>query len=99
MKVNQKGYKVTKKVVREYLKEKLSTDEAWAIRALVKIYAYQTENEKEYLETNEENGVGFSGADAEILTSFAEQYRRKGYLSPKQMEIVYKKMKKYGLLG
>ena len=95
MKTKQIGRKLTKKVIREYLREKLSTDKKWALHALEAIYDYQTSHEQELETTNEENGVGFSGADAEILTSFAKQYETRKYLSPKQMEIVYKKMKKY----
>jgi len=95
MKTKQIGQKVTKKIIKQYLQEKLSTDYKWALKALFRVYDYQTLDEQEAATTCEENGIGFTGADAEILTSFAEQYRRKGYLSPKQMEIVYKKMKKY----
>ena len=36
-----------------------------------------------------------NGADAEFLTSLAQQYERKGDLSEKQMNILYKKMPKY----
>jgi hypothetical protein len=39
--------------------------------------------------------VGFTGTDAEILSSFSKQLIEKGWLSPKQMVIVRKKIKKY----
>jgi hypothetical protein len=39
--------------------------------------------------------VGFTGADGEFLTSLAKQLQKKGYLSPKQMTFVFKKMPKY----
>lgn len=90
-----KGNKVTKKIVREYLRFKLETNQTWAFRALTRIYDYQTESEKSIETTNCNNDVGFTGVDAEILTSLAKQYQKKGYLSPKQTAIVMKKMKKY----
>ena len=37
--------------------------------------------------TKHQDGVGFSSADAEILTSFALQYGRKGRLSDKQLAV------------
>jgi len=87
--------RITKGQVAEFVKAKLSTDEKWAKRALLSIYAYQTADEQSMRTTNRWNGVGFSGCDADILSSFAEQLQRRGTLSHKQMAIVFKKMKKY----
>lgn len=87
--------KVTKKAVREYLRKKLSTDETWATRCLVVIYGRQTKGEQTIQDTREPNGVGFTGIDGNILSSFAEFYQRNNYLSPKQMKILLKKAKKY----
>lgn len=86
---------ITKKEIREFLKSKLSTDKAWAIRAMSRIYDYQTETEKNYHDTIDRNYVGFSGADAKILTSIYDYYKNHGYVSPKQLAIVYKKIPKY----
>ena len=86
---------MTKKDVIEYYKAKLSTDEGWALRGLERIAMRQTEYELENKLTEENNRVGFSGPDAEILTSF---YRvvKKGYsLSPKQKVILFHKIPKY----
>jgi hypothetical protein len=38
--------------------------------------------------TAERNGIGFSGPDAEILSSFACQYPRRRSLCPKQMNLL-----------
>lgn len=65
------------------------------LNALVKIYNCQTDDEKLIGITNEFNDIGFSGADGEILTSFAKFYLKNGYLSPKQKKIAFKKMQKY----
>lgn len=90
-----KEVKITKGKTIEFVKNQLSTSEKWVLRALVKIYEFQTEDEKEHETTHDYNGVGFTGVDGEILTSFAKQYLRKNYLSQKQMAIVFKKMPKY----
>lgn len=87
--------KITKKAQREYLRKMLSVNKKWAIRALLLIYDYQTEDEKVEEITRNLNGVGFTGTDGEILTSFANQYLRKGQLSDRQMDLLMKKMKKY----
>ena len=87
--------KVTKGAIAEFVRFKLSTDEAWAKKALLKIYEFQTNEEQMRGNTLFYNGVGFNGADAEILSSLAEQFKRKGWLSPKQMAIVMRKMQKY----
>lgn len=62
---------------------------------LVKVYECQTADEQAIGETMEHNGMGFNGLDAEILSSFARFYLQRGYLTPKQIEICRKKMKKY----
>ena len=87
--------KVTNVERKEFVKTKLATDIAWAQRALIKIFELQTEDEKAYATTSVDNGVGFTGCDAEILTSFANGLKKYKRLSPKQMAIVYKKMPKY----
>jgi hypothetical protein len=96
----------TKAQRQEWLRQKLATDPAWAIRALKAIYKQQTENERQDASTHDENGVGFSGNDAEILSSFAERVlaweatapANRLYaspLSPRQMEVLLKRIKRY----
>lgn len=64
-------------------------------KALVKLYEKQTYDEKQAHETKEHNGVGFNGVDAKILTSFANFYKKTGFLTPKQLIIARKKIMKY----
>lgn len=87
--------KITKGQIKEYVRTKLSSDSRWAKHALLKIFEFQTAEEQEYETTSVHNGVGFTGIDGEILASFAKQLQTKGYLSPKQMDLLYKKMPKY----
>ena len=84
-----------KTITKDYIKNQLATNPAWAIRGLVKIYTLQTADEQASDRTSHDNGVGFSGVDANILSSFAKQVNAGRNLSPKQMAIVYKKMPRY----
>lgn len=63
--------------------------------ALKKLYACQTEDEKEDGAANHKNGAGFNGVDAGILTSFCEFLNKAGFLTEKQKVIARKKMVKY----
>ncbi len=78
------------------LKENLAINAKWAKVACQRIYEYQTASEQASGSTRDHNGVGFSGADGEILSSFAEQINSGRFVgSPKQMKILFKKMPKY----
>jgi hypothetical protein len=79
----------------EFLKATIASNDKWAIRAMLAIYAKQTAAEQAAEGTIEDNGVGFSGVDGHILTSMSNQYIRYGRLSPKQLAIVRKCMPKY----
>jgi len=70
-------------------------DDAYAIGALLAIYNNQTKDEKKDNHTKYDNGVGFNGADAQILTSLSKHYLAKGWLSPKQLSVVKNKLPKY----
>ncbi len=62
----------------------LKNDEAVG-RALLAILKRQTFDEQQAHDTKYVNGVGFSAFDANIMTSMAEQWRDKQFLSPKQL--------------
>ena len=86
----------TKKNTLLFVKSKLATDKVWATKAMIRIYQEnQTAEEQVAKVTKEDNGIGFSGCDAEFLSSLAEQYLRRGNLSDKQMAFVHRKMPKY----
>lgn len=86
----------TKKDTLAFVKSQLATNKVWATKALVRIYQEnQTVDEQVAKTTSHDNGIGFSGCDAEFLSSLAEQYLRRGNLSDKQMSFVFKKMPKY----
>jgi len=86
----------TKKSRIAFLREMLASEVRWAIKGLVTIYDYQTAEEQNAGHTHDHNGVGFSGADSEILSSFAKQVNAKRFAgSEKQMNILFKKIPKY----
>lgn len=86
---------MTRKALLAALKERLAQDDRWALRALSVVYANQTAAEQASQQTIEHNGVGFSGPDAEILSSFAQQYQRRGSLSLRQMAVLRRKIPSY----
>lgn len=80
---------------REEIKDVLSRHDDQVGKALVKLYEMQTPDEQTDHTTRCKNGAGFNGVDAQILSSFAEFYMARHYLSPKQLVIARKKIMKY----
>ena len=83
-----------KKMV-EFMRVKLGTNPTCARRALIRIFENQTEYEQSAETVNEFNGIGFTKSDGQLLTSFANQLSDRGFLSPKQMNILFRRMPKY----
>ena len=63
-----------------YIRNKLKHNDQWILKALYTIYLRQTEDEKRMGTTKYDNGIGFTGPDGEILTSYAKQVISKNYL-------------------
>ena len=87
--------KITKAAALEFLRSKLANDPVWARAALLRIYENQTADEKSGEEVHYDNGIGFTVHDVRLMTRFAEFYKARGFLSPKQMIWVFKKIPKY----
>jgi hypothetical protein len=68
---------------------------AWCRRALLRIYSNQEADERLLADTTKRNGIGFTPADAPILTCLAKQMLERNWLSVKQWEILYKLLPKY----
>ena len=79
----------------EEIKHLIQVNDKVLYGALKKIYGEQTADEKASGQTNHQNGVGFNGADAPILSSFAKFLDKTGFLTPKQKMIARKKLAKY----
>lgn len=97
----------TKDSIKAKMSQTNPEGDMWVVRGMLAILQWQTAEEQANGMTVEDNGVGFNGVDAEILTSFCQQASRvlesrpndpmrySRCLSPKQMEIARKKMLKY----
>lgn len=79
----------------ESIRALLDTRDDAVQRAITLLYARQTAEEQASAVTVEHNGRGFNGADAELLTSFAQQIARGRNLTPRQMEFARRKVRKY----
>ena len=77
------------------LRNQLKTDKITVWRALKRVYENQTADEQSSEYTKYDNGVGFTGADSEFLTSLAKQLLMYGTLSDKQTGCLFKLMPKY----
>lgn len=83
---------------KDEIKQKLvSGDTKWIEHAVVAIFYKQTESEKAADNTHHRNGVGFTSADANIMSIFAKWLMKgkSNHLSQKQMDIAKKKIVKY----
>ena len=80
-----------------FIKARVGVDAKWAIRGLLRIYADQTADEQAVGDTCVHNGIGFTGVDGHILSSFASQIERGRTMSAKQMNLIFKKMPKYAM--
>lgn len=85
----------SKTEIKTFVRMKLANDPRWATQALVRIYERQTRSEQQSGHTIDRNYKGFSGKDAELLTSFAKQYLAKGFLTINQMPWLHRKIKHY----
>lgn len=88
-------YNQKKVWTKDEIKDHMKNEDAWLYRGILAIYNRQTDNEQFSGETHDLNGMGFNGADAPIMSSFAEFLKKTGFLTPKQQIIARKKMMKY----
>lgn len=73
----------------------IATNDKVLINALMKLYAEQTADERSTGETRHNNGRGFNGTDSRFLSSVAEFYKKRGFLTDKQKACVRRKLAKY----
>ncbi len=90
-----KEKRVTWKEKEKFIKHKLMFDNNWATKALMRIYEFQTMEEREKEMSIWENGVGFDSCDSFILSSIAEFYKKRNFITPKQMDVVHRCIPKY----
>ena len=80
---------------KESIRTLLETNNTMLSRSIVKLYEYQTHDEKSLGAATEHNGMGFNSIDAEFLTSLAERIIDGRTLTERQIMYGRKKMLKY----
>ena len=80
---------------KESLKDLLDKNDLAGERAILRIYSFQTDEEKYTGATKTVNGKGFNKLDVEILSSFAMQLKNGRHLTEKQLYTARPKIKKY----
>jgi len=79
----------------EEIKALLAESDKAVARAILAIYNRQTEDEQAIKETTDHNGVGYNGVDANFMSSLAQFYQSKGFLSSGQLKYGRKSIMKY----
>jgi hypothetical protein len=85
----------SKEQLTNQMRVQITSSDAQALKALQRIYQYQTAQEKRIGDTCEYNGVGFNGHDAKILSDMAAISIRGVVLSEKQMKLIKARIGKY----
>jgi hypothetical protein len=78
-----------------FIRNKLGSDIAWASKGVIRVFENQPADEQNVNNTIEHNDIGFTDADADILSSFAKQLINGRTMSVKQSAILFKKMPEY----
>lgn len=87
--------KITAKQTANLFKRIIDQNDQWVERGLITLYNRQTATERQCKGTVSDNGIGFSGADAEFGTSLAEWVLKGRKLSEKQMKYARRIVRKY----
>ena len=80
---------------KEEMSHLLSHNERFLIKALAKMFEFQTADEQDAESTHYRNRVGFNGADAKVLTSINNFFAQRGFLTVKQVALARVRMMKY----
>lgn len=75
--------------------QELCTNKEWIEHALLLLYSYQTEEEKEEGVTSEDNGKGFNYNDGLIFSQYALVLLANKSLTDYQLDVCKQKIPKY----
>lgn len=92
MELTGKALKEVKGIIQERID---SGDVGFIFKVIEIVYANQSSEEQAGGYTRHQNGKGFTGFDANFMTSIHGQLKQGRTLSPKQLTIVIKIMRKY----
>lgn len=85
---------IKKNLLKKMRKQIVEKDDQ-AIKALYRIYEFQTSDEQNQHNTHIRNGVGFTRADAKTLSSLIAFKNKTGFLTPKQIILLKYRIGKY----
>lgn len=77
------------------IKELLRTNDRFVLRSLIKLYSFQTKEEKCYKASTESNNKGFNKSDAKSLTPIAQKVIKGNVIIEDQVTYVRNKIMKY----
>lgn len=77
------------------MKVQITTKNDQTVKALLRIYANQTHDEKQNEDTIHRNNVGFIPQDAKMLSSMANFKIKHGFLTEKQIKLIQPMIAKY----
>lgn len=77
------------------MKVQITTKNEQTVKALMRIYANQTHDEKQCEDVLHFNGVGFIPQDAKLLSSMADFKIKNGFLTEKQIKYIQPRIAKY----
>lgn len=77
------------------MKVQITTKNDQTVKALLRIYANQTNYEKQSKNTIYRNHVGFIPQDAKMLSSMANFHIKNGFLTEKQIKLIQPMIAKY----
>ena len=80
---------------KENISELLQTNDKMVLKSLLQLYYRQTRDEQIQESTNHNNNQGFTSSDAKRLTSIAKWAIKTGFLTPKTIVLVRKRIMKY----
>lgn len=80
-------------LTKEYIQELLTNNDRAVERAILVLFNNQTADEQSAETTKYHNNMGFKGCHARIGTSFAQQLKRRGFLTEKQIAYARGKMR------
>lgn len=77
------------------VKDNLSSNQAWVEQAIIRLYEFQTSDEKAAQMAKYHNGKGFNGTDAKRLSYYAKWLHSGKRLSGPHLQKAYKIVPKY----
>lgn len=80
---------------KETIQDLLERNDRAVERALLQIYWRQTATEQVMEATVVSNGIGFTSLDSRLLSSFAQFYEQRGFLTGSQVTLTRVRIRKY----